>query len=143
MLRPRRKYQETLVRLKNISKRSQDFTLKKGCHKVPQEEISTKGHFEEVLGVIKDFGYLQEITTNDSKIYNTPELINLNSREDVMTYFEEKNYEVNNKTVDLEAHEEDTNTPTPVTQTTFRTFSYSLNNLPLFQRKSTRLNSSH
>src|SRR5688500_17896553 len=122
MLRLRRKHQETLARLKNISKRSQDFTLKKGCHKVLQEEISTKGHFEEVLKAIKDFSYLQEITTNNSKIYNTLGLINLNSREDITMYFEEKNYEVNTKTVDLEAHEENTNTPTPVTQTTFRTF---------------------
>src|SRR5688572_30530803 len=132
MLRLRRNRQQTLARLKKISKESQDFTLKKGYHKVPQEEKSTKGHFEEVSGVIKDFGYLQEITTNDSKIHNTPELINLNSREDVTTYFEEKNYEVNNKTVDLEAYEEDTNTPTPITQMTFRTSSYSLKNLSLF-----------
>ena len=69
---------------------------------------------------------------NDSKIHNTPELINLNSREDVTTYFEKKNHEVNNKTVDLEAYEEDTNTPTPITQMTFRTSSYSLKNLSLF-----------
>ena len=132
MLRLRRKRQETLARLKKISKESQDFTLKKGFHEVPQEEISTKGHFEEVSEAIKDFGYLQEITTNDSKIYNTPELINLNSQEDVTTYFEEKNHEVNNKTVDLKAYKEDTNNPTPVFQTTFRTSSYSLKNLPLF-----------
>src|SRR5687768_16102152 len=120
MLRLRRKRQEMLARLKKISKRSQDFTLKNGCHEVPQEEKSTKGHFEEVSGVIKDFGYLQKTTTNDSKICNTPGLINLNSQKDVMTYFAEKNHEVNNKTVDLEAHEEDTNTPTPVTLTIFR-----------------------
>ena len=58
MLKLRRKCQKMLARLKNISKRSQDFTLKKGCHEVPQEEISTKGHFEEVSEVIKDFSYL-------------------------------------------------------------------------------------
>ena len=121
-----------LVRLKKISKKSQDFTLKKGCHEVLQEEISTKGHFEKVSEAIKDFSYLQKTTTNNFKIYNTSGLINLNSQEDVTIYFEEKNHEVNNKTVDLKAHEEDTNTPTPVTQTTFRTSSYSLKNLPLF-----------
>src|SRR5688572_2586929 len=127
MLRLRRKRQETLVRLKKISKESHENSLKE-CS---QAEISQKGVRYPKQEKITDSENIQETRNNNSKILNTLRTINLNSQEDV-TYFNEKNHKVNTKIVDLKAHEKDTNNPLPVIQN-YRTSSYSLKNLPLFR----------
>ena len=129
MLRLRRKRQETLARLKKISKESQENSLEFGQIGVSQKVVLSH---RENLTDSRNIQETKNNKNNNSKLPYTPGTINLNSREDVM-YFEEKNHEVNNKTVDIEACEEDTNHPLPVGQAC-RTSSYSLTNLPLFRR---------
>src|SRR5688572_8554616 len=130
MLRLRRKRQETLARLKKFSKEShEEYSLEeRGVSGITQ-----KGVLFTKSRVTTDSGNFQETENNNSKLLNTSRTINLDFREDV-TYFEEKNNEDNTKIVDMEANEEDTNNPLPVTQTTYRTSSYSLKNLPFFRR---------
>src|SRR5687767_10011617 len=128
MLRLRRKRQETLARLKKISKENHENSLEERS----QAEISQKGVLYPKQKKIMDSGNIQETRNNNSKLLNTLRTINLDSQENV-TYFDEKNNKENTKIVDMKAYEENTNNPLPVIQT-YRTSSYSLTNLPLFQR---------
>src|SRR3990170_7166595 len=112
MLRLRRKRQETLARLKKISKESCETS-----HEVEGPVgVSQKMTLPLKSENFTDSGNIQETKNtknNNSKLPYTPGTINLDSREDVM-YFEEKNNEVNTKIVDMKAYEEDTINPLPV-----------------------------
>ena len=143
MLRLRRKRQETLARLKKISKESHENSLEersqagisqKGVLYPKQERsqtgISQKGVLYPKQEKIMDSGNIQETRNNNSKLLNTSRTINLDSQEDV-TYFDEKNNKENTKIVDMKVYEENTNNPLLVIQT-YRTSSYSLANLSLF-----------
>src|SRR5688572_20411557 len=126
MLRLCRKRQETLARLKKISKESHKNSLE--VHS--QAGISQKEVLYPKQEKITDSGNIQEIRNNKSKLPNNLRTINLNSREDV-TYFDEENNEENTKIVYMKAYKEDTNNPLPVIQN-YRTSSYFFKNLPLF-----------
>src|SRR5688572_29232070 len=128
MLRLCRKRQETLARLKKISKESHENSLEERS----QVGISQKGVRYPKQEKITDSENIQKTGNNNSKLLNTLRTINLDSQEDV-TYFEEKNNKENTKIVDMKAYEEDTNNPLPVIQT-YRTSSYSLTNLSLFRQ---------
>ena len=127
MLKLRRKRQETLARLKKISKESHETSL-------DNEEglgISQKGVRYPKEENLTDSGNIQETRNNNSKLLHTSRTINLNSQD--VKYFNEKNNEENTKIVDMKAYEEDINNPLPVIQT-YRTSSYFLKNLPFFRQ---------
>src|SRR5688572_8282464 len=129
MLRLRRKRQETLARLKKISKESHENSLEERS----QAGISQKGVHYPKQEKITDSGNIQKTGNNNSKLLNTLRTINLDSQEDV-TYFDKKNNEENTKIVDMKAYEEDINNSLPVIQLTYRISSYSFKNLLFFQR---------
>ena len=127
MLRLRRKRQETLARLKKISKESH----KTSFNNDDSLGVSQKGVLSPKEKNLTDSGNIQETRNNNSKLLHTLRTINLNSQD--VKYFDEKDNEENTKIVDMKAYEEDTNNPLPVTQTC-RTSSYSLKNLPFFRQ---------
>ena len=128
MLRLRRKRQETLARLKKISKESHETSL----DNEEDLEISQKGVRYPKEENLTDSENTQKTRNYNSELLYVLGTINLVSR-DVKKYFEEKDNEDNTEIVDLKAFEEDTNNPLPVTQTC-RTSSYSLKNLPFFRQ---------
>ena len=94
MLRLRRKRQETLARLKKISKESYENSLKERN----QAGISQKEVFYPKQEKIMDSENIQETRNNKFKLLHTSRTINLNSQD--VKYFDEKDNEENTKIVE-------------------------------------------